>query len=206
MAADGSWPSIASWGLLSATALLDLFEVPEPRRSELEAARRPDSVLIQHPHYGRAVIRDNKPLLESRLKGCLQDGLTPEDWYRLLNQRVFFWPTRTRVDNLLGAATYRSTPQLVLTVPTEQIVDLHHDAISLSIINSGATRPFARPRGASTFQSIDDFDFEARRHRGQQAIAELTVDYAVPDMASMVESVVRHLPNGESETLWLVDD
>lgn len=206
MAADGSWPSIASHGLLSATALLDLFEVPEPRRTEIEGRCRPDSVVIEHPQHGRAVIRDNKPLLESRLRGCLQDGLTPEEWYRLLNRRTFFWPTRKRVDGLLGAATYRSAPQLVLTVPTKQIVALHRNAIALSTINSGATRPFAWPRGASTFLSIDDFDFESRRHRGQHAIAELTVDYAVPDIADVVESVVRHLPTGESEILWPVDE
>src|SRR5262245_53924072 len=101
MAADGSWPSIASRGLLSATALLDLFEVPEPDRTEIEGSSRPDSVAIEHPRYGRAVIRDNKPLLESRLSGCLEDGLAPEDWYRLLNQRAFFWLTRKRVDKLL---------------------------------------------------------------------------------------------------------
>ena len=110
MAADGSWPSIAERGLLSTTALLDLFEVLEPRRSEIEAPAEPESVVLEHPQHGQVTIRDNKPLLESRLKGCLLDGVTTEEWYRLLNRRVFFWPTRKRVDTLLGAAAYRAAP------------------------------------------------------------------------------------------------
>jgi hypothetical protein len=73
------------------------------------------------------------------------------------------------------------------------------------MINSGATKPFAWPRGESTFRSIHDFDFEARRRRGQYAIAEVTVDYAVPDMLDIVESVMRHLPDENSEVLWPVN-
>jgi hypothetical protein len=30
MAADGSWPSIRAYGLLSTASLVELFEVPEP--------------------------------------------------------------------------------------------------------------------------------------------------------------------------------
>lgn len=202
MAADGSWESIAEHGLMSCTALLDLFEVAEPTRSEIEAQRRPQSVRIEHPDLGIAVIRDNKPLLEGRLAGCLQDGMTPSDWYRLLNHRVFFWPTRKRVDTLLSAAAYRDAPQVVITVRTKDLVAAHANRITLSAINSGATRPFAWPRGARTFLSIDEFDWETRRRHGQSAIAEVAVDYAVGDMTDVVERVVRHRPDGSEELLW----
>jgi len=63
------------------------------------------------------VLRDNKPLSESKLAACLQDGLTPEDWYapedwyEILNGRLFFWPTSQRVETLLGAAAYSSIDQ-----------------------------------------------------------------------------------------------
>lgn len=202
MAADESWESIAERGLLSCTALLDLFEVADARRSEIEAERRPESVVIDHPDVGIAVIRDNKPLLEGRLAGCLQDGMTPTDWYRLLNRRVFFWPTRKRVDTLLAAAAYRDAPQIVISVRTNDLVVAHGDRITLSAINSGATRPFAWPRGASTFLSIEDFDWEARRRRGQSAIAEVAVDYAVGNVIDVVERVVRHHPDGSEELVW----
>ncbi len=200
MAADGSWPGIAQHGLLSATALLDLFEITDPLRYQLEAQRRPESRVIQHPVHGQAVIRDNKPLLESRLAGCLQGGMTPEQWYRLLNRRTFFWPTRKRVETLLAA--YRGAPQIVITVSTERLVAAHSDAICLSIINSGATRPFARPRGPDTFTPLDAFDFDARKRYGHTAIAELTVDYAVKDMLSVTERVDQHFPDGASAPLW----
>lgn len=203
MAADGSWPNIAHHGLLSVTALLDLFEISDPLRSQLEAQRRPDSVLIEHPVHGQAVIRDNKPLLESRLAGCLQGGMTAEEWYRLLNARTFFWPTRKRVDTLLGAAAYRAAPQIVITISTERLVAARHDAICLSIINSGATRPFAWPRGPDTFIPLVRFDFAARKRYGKSAIAELTVDYAVKDMLSVTERVDRHFPDGASATVWI---
>ena len=202
MAADGSWPSIARHGLLSATALCDLFEVTYPLRNAIEAQRRPDSVGIDHPVHGHAVIRDNKPLLESRLAGCLQGGMTPEQWYLLLNARTFFWPTRERVDTLLGAAAYRTASQVVITVSTERLVAAYGDAISLSAINSGATRPFAWPRGPDTFIPLAAFDYAARKRYGKNAVAELTVDYAAKDMGAVTERVDRHLSDGSSITLW----
>lgn len=202
MAADGSWPGIARHGLLSATALLDLFEIGDPLRFQLEAQRRPDSVLIDHPVHGHAVIRDNKPLLESRLAGCLQGGMTPEQWYRLLNARTFFWPTRERVDTLLDAAAYRTSPQVVVTISTERLVAAHADAICLSTINSGATKPFAWPRGPDTFTPLAAFDFSARKRYGKRAIAEVTVDYAVKDMVVVTERVERHFPDGSRSTVW----
>ena len=202
MAADGSWDSIASLGLLSTTALLDLFAEEADRRNQIERARRPESVTLTHPTYGTAVIRDNKPLLESRLRSCLQDDLAPGDWYALLNRRVFFWPTQERLERLVGAAAYRYSPKLVLIINTERLVKLYGEEITLSSINSGATSPFAWPRGLATFQSIDSFDFDPRRHRGAQAIAELAVNYSVPRITEVTETVIRRYPDGTVEEVW----
>lgn len=44
MAADGSWPSIRDRGLLSTSALLDLYEVTGDERVSLESRHRPESV------------------------------------------------------------------------------------------------------------------------------------------------------------------
>jgi hypothetical protein len=202
MAADGSWPSVADRGLLSTSALLDLFEIGEPERTEIEACRRPETVSLRHDVHGTASIRDNKPLLETRLAGCLEGGMTPEQWYRLLNGRVFFWPTRKRVETLLSAAAYRASPQVVIEIDTAALIAAHRDSIEVSTINSGATRPFAWPRGPDTFRALDDFDYEARRHRGQSAIAELTVIYAVTNVTALAVTVERRLPDGTRETLW----
>ena len=118
MAEHGSWPSIQRHGLLSTSALLDLFAVPEPQRGAIERAHRPNCVLLQHPSHGRAAIRDQKPMSDAALRRCLQDGMTPEEWYRLLNGRVFFWPTRSRLLGLLGARPYRSMDHDVLELDT----------------------------------------------------------------------------------------
>ena len=202
MAADKSWPSIVDHGLLSTTALLDLFEVTGDERATIEAARRPECAVVAHAVHGRAVIRDNKPLLEGRLAGCLEDGLTPSEWYCLLNSRVFFWPTEDRLRTLMGAEAYQASAKVVITVDTRALVARHARRMTLSTINSGATRPFARPRGLRTFVPLADFDWEARRHRGKNAVAEVAVDYSVPDIVEVAESAIRHLPDGGTELLW----
>src|SRR5688500_16955713 len=88
MAEEGAWESIARNGLLSTTALLDLFEINGPMRTEIENEHRSQSKTITHERYGSVVIRDQKPLRESSLKRCLR-GLTLSEWYQLLNSKVF---------------------------------------------------------------------------------------------------------------------
>lgn len=191
MASAGSWPSIQRHGLLSTTALLDLFGKSGPERLALEEQHRPEAVIIRHPEHGLAVVRDQKPLHEGRLRGCLRDGLTPRDWYRLLNSRVFFWLTRTRLDDLLQARAYRGARHLVLTLRTDLVVEQYADKIRLSAINSGATVYGVAPRGLGTFLSISEYPYsERRRARGPAgAIAELTIEGALPDVSALVVRV-----------------
>src|SRR2546423_380545 len=115
MAESGSWPGIQGHGLLSTSALLDLFEVDAELRTEVESARRPESVSITHPVHGTAIVRDQIPLREGPLKQCLV-GMTPVEWYRELNRRVFFWLSEERVGGLLRGQAYRGRPHDVLTV------------------------------------------------------------------------------------------
>ncbi len=44
MAHADSWDEIRRHGLLSTTALLDLFEIQEPERARIRSRRRPESV------------------------------------------------------------------------------------------------------------------------------------------------------------------
>lgn len=183
MAEPGSWPSIERHGLLSTSALLDLHGIHGPARDAIEARRRPQGVVV-----GAACIRDQKPMDDSGLRSCLQDGLQPEDWYRLLNGRVFFWLTRARLLRLLHARPYRGLPHEVIAFDTASLVAAHRDAITLSPINSGATRPFPAPRGRATFLPIADYPYAAwrsRRPRGERVV-ELTVQHAVCDAARFV--------------------
>lgn len=152
-----SWDSICRHGLLSTSALLDLFEVKGKDREELESCRRPESVTITHPKHGSAVIRDQKPIDESRLKASLQ-GMSAVEWYRLLNSMVFFWTTEKSLGWFLNARAYRHDAHCVITVDTQRLVETHKDHICLSSINSGSTlSDRLPPRGASTFKTIEGF-------------------------------------------------
>jgi hypothetical protein len=197
MAEDGSWDSIRRHGLLSTTALLDLYGVEGDRRLALEARRRPDSVPISGDGLPNAVIRDQKPMTESALAKCLTGGMTPEEWFRLLNQRAFFWMSRERLRGLLNARAYRGRPQTVLTVDTASLVAAHRPRIELSAINSGATIYNPQPRGRNTFLPIADYPFDERRktRRPEQSVVEFVVCDGVPDITNHL--IAAHRMHGD---------
>src|SRR6267378_3822031 len=89
MAHVDAWDGIQRHGLLSTTALLDLFEIEGPERANIRSHRRSESVIIEHEIHGKAVIRDNKPLDDQGLLRCLTD-FSPSEWYEILNDKVFF--------------------------------------------------------------------------------------------------------------------
>jgi hypothetical protein len=188
MAHASAWPSIERYGILSTSALLDLFEIGGAQRNQLEACRRSRSEEITHPERGRALLRDQIPLNESKLATALQDGLTPRDWYLTLNRKVFFWGPVSRLAILRQAREYESHRQTIVVIDTERLVARHADRILLSHMNSGATQPMAFPRGLRTFLPIDLYPLAERRKKyGEKgAVAEITVDYSVPDVRDIV--------------------
>jgi hypothetical protein len=190
MAEANSWSSIRKHGLLSTTALLDLFEINDDLRRSLESQHRPNSVKITHREHGEAVIRDQKPLREGPLAKCLV-GMTPKQWYRTLNSYVFFWVTEARLKTLLEAKAYRGKTHTVIAVDTARLLKTNARAVRLSPINSGSTIYNPRPRGADTFQPISKYPFEERRRiRGLgNAVAELAIRYAVSDISGCVLEV-----------------
>lgn len=193
MAEAGSWPGIARHGLLSTSALLDLFAVPAEARAGLEAQHRPETTILTHPVYGRAVLRDQKPMDDAGLARCLRDGLTPADWYRLLNGRVFLWPSEDRLRRLLHARPYRGRAHDVIMLDAAPLVRAYRDRIELCPINSGATKPFAQPRGRDTFLPIAACPFaqwRGRRKAGERVV-EITIPGGIPDVARYVRSVTQ---------------
>jgi hypothetical protein len=206
MAAVGGWPSIRKHGLLSTTALLDLFELTGVDREAIEAARRPDWVTITHHVHGDVAIRDNKPISDKKLAKCLEDMSCP-DFYRSLNSRVFFWLSESRLERLLRARAYRDIEQTIITVDTELLLEHHASAVTLSAINSGSTVFAAQPRGTATFRRIEDYDFEMWRRRRSRstAIAELAVDHGIPDITAVAMSVELHRPGQPRIPIWSRD-
>lgn len=191
MAHEGGWPAIRDHGLLSATALLDAYAVSGKDRTALQSQNRPESVALKHKSLPGAVIRDQKPMSDGALKKCLQDGLTPKDWYEILNSKSFFWLSPARIWRLLKARAYRNSTQTVLTIDTKGVVANYHNRIRLSPINSGSTIFKPQPRGHDTFKRIEDFPFAARsatRSR-ENNVVELVVEHSVPDIAKYVLAV-----------------
>lgn len=205
MAEDGSWPSIRERGLLSTVALLDLYNVTGLARVEIEGRRRSSGVALEQPGLPPAMIRDQLPMDDGGLRRSLPPHLTPADWYRLLNQKVFFWLTRERLIRLLKAGTYRDRPHTVIEVSTRKLVAAHRDRIWFCPMNSGSTKPYPHPRDDKTFQRISDYPYSywrSRRVRGERVV-ELAVDYSVPDINQFVTRVVQMQASQEFGSLSL---
>ena len=173
LAEAGSWPSIQRHGLLSVSALLDLFEVDGERRDELESQLRPKPVTLRHPSHGAVVLRDQKPLSWAKLSACLID-MTPTEWIRLLNRHVFFWLDRRHLDRLLNAKEYRERSHDVITFDTRSVLRSHE--AHLSPINSGSTLFNPARRGRTTFRPLAVYEVLEKRKP-----IEFLIERCVPD-------------------------
>lgn len=204
MAEDGSWESISRHGLLSTSALLDLFEVSGAARNSIESQHRPQSTTVSHEAHGTCVIRDQKPMSIGALQKCLADGLSPADWFRILNGRVFFWATRDRLLRLLKGRMYRDLFHDVLTIDCRPLVKDYFGAIQLCAYNSGSTIYNPVSRGNNTFQSIADYPFDLwRAKRGKSnAVAEVTIAYSVPNIRDYTLRCERMRGDQIVKTLW----
>lgn len=173
----GALTGILRHGLLPTHDLLTLFEVAEADRPSIERQRRPASVVLTHRVHGRATITDNLPLSMAALAVCLDDGLAPEDWLRILNGRVFFWADRDGLATLMGARLNRRRDRLVLVLDTLGVARQAGARMELSAINSGATIRRPARRGLHTFTPLDRHSYEEwRRLRGKlDRVREVTV-------------------------------
>ncbi len=192
MAERGSWESIKHYGLLSTSALLDHYSIQPPRRTEIEARHRPESVELNKYGLPRAVVRDQIPMSDEGLKRALPSRLSPSDWYKLLNHKVFFWLSENRLHKLTNAKTYRDQEHDVLEVDTRSLIKAHRNEIWLCPINSGCTKPMPHPRDETIFARIEDYQYAYWRERRsrQERVVELAVDYSVQDIRDHVRRVV----------------
>ncbi|HXC53400.1 MAG TPA: hypothetical protein VN634_21115 [Candidatus Limnocylindrales bacterium] len=186
MAWEGSWPLITKLGLLSSEALTSSFAISEPDRTALLSMQRRESVVISNAGGEIAVLRDQKPLSEKKLKSCLTD-CDATTWYRILNERVFFWLNFQRLITLMSAAEYRARTHTIIYVDSASLVAKYEPSIEITHMNTGNTRPFAHSRGRSTFRTLADYPYESRRRSPDySAIVELTIRNQVPDMLNHV--------------------
>lgn len=190
MAEEDSWPSIQERGLMSTTALLDLYGVEGEERDAIEAVKRTRMVSLSRPGLPTVWIRDNLPVNETVLRRTLV-GVDEPEFYRMLNSRVFFWVNRGRLDKLRNAGAYKGRRHDILEIDTALLVHEYEEQIELSHLNSGAVHPAANyPRGSGTFRNITDYRWRERLAVNRaEPIVELTIPYAVPDIHRFVLSV-----------------
>lgn len=191
MAMRNSWPLIQRYGLLPTNGLLELFEVDDQQRTELTTKRRPAAVPISHPIIGEAVIRDQIPMYDHHLERCLTNGLSPKDWHKRLNERVFFWLSEERLQRLLCASAYKKDEHIVLKLSTSRLIQDYSAQIELSPMNSGCTMPFPHPRGKATFLPIPKYPYTEWRAKRKKidTVVELTVIGGIPNVTNYVEEV-----------------
>lgn len=204
MAEAESWENVRRRGLLSTRALLDLFAVDKPRRTQIETQYRSDDEVICHPEHGQATIRRHSPRLKpGHLQNVLPDNVQPSEWYRLLNGKVFFWSNRDRLNNFLKAEAHRDRHHDVLTVCTRSLVAQYDGQITLSHMNSGEVRRDTHKRDQNTFKTIDNYRCSKRKYRNTcECFAELTVEGRVLDIEQHVLSVDRWTGANRLENIW----
>lgn len=190
MAEADTWPSIRRHGLLSTSEVVRRAKLPAEVAAKLIRQHRPEKVSIDVPGIGKLSLRDQKPMAEGRLKLALVDGTTPQEWYELINGRVFFWAEEQRLLRLLNAKHYRTLEHDVLTLDTASLLAAHGDQFELCHMNSGNTFPIPHHRGRNAFRTIADY---ADRKNGapRKDVVEVTVLRQVEDIAQHVVEVRR---------------
>lgn len=190
MAEKGTWPSIRDRGLLSASAALDLFGINGANRRILEAEQRRQKIDLVPNSPDSIVLRDQKPMPEERLLRALKGGVTPEQWYQSINEKVFFWAQEERLHVLLNAREYKTLEHDVITIDATRFIPAYAQKIWLCHMNSGNTWPMPHPRDQHTFCRIPEYPAK-RSGAPAKEVVEITVDYHVPDIEDYALEVWR---------------
>lgn len=190
----GAWPSIERHGLLSTNAALVHFDAPRDIIAKVSAHPRPATITLDHPENGTLILNDQLPLNEKALTVCLDGGLSPQDWLRILNDRVFFWPDEANLERLLGARINRGRVRDVLVFDTLSLAHAAHDRMELSPINSGATIRKPARRGPETFTPISALSYRNwQRKRGRRdTVREVTVVHALSNPGAHLLEIRSH--------------
>jgi hypothetical protein len=194
-----NWKSIQAQGLLSTQRLVELSTNVD--RSMLRQ-HRPNGEYLD---FG-AFIRDQSPMPRKSIERALRSGVTPEDWFELLNSKVFFWLDLNRLNRHRAAC--KSQKQVVLAIDAGRMLEQYSPFASVSPINSGNAMRAAVPRNLTTFVPYEKWvesgwDSEqvpgiSRRSRSSWP-AELTITGEIPDIARFVIGSV-YLDAGERLT------
>ena len=173
-----NWESIRRDGLLTTDSLVKrgAFGAEVERGA---GAHRPEIMILPDG----AVIRDQKPMPPAKLAPRLDDGLSPEDWYALLNAAVFFWLDPERLERHLAA---QRRPMMLLTFDAPRLVQDHAAQAFVTPFNTGAAYRKPARRGLRTFVPVERWRTEGwasenPTRKPAHAPAELVIRADLPD-------------------------
>jgi hypothetical protein len=194
---ERNWASVQAHGLLSTKRLAAAsgYDLEQLRLHRATGLTLDSGVRI----------RDQSPMPPAVLGKYLQDGLSPEDWYDLLNSKVFFWLDPDRLNRQRRACGV--APQRVLVIDAVRMLKKHASLAAVTPINTGNAMRAAAPRGLSTFVpwerwTSDGWESEkvgrtASRPANHKPV-ELTIEDAVEDI---MDHVIEMIPLGAGQTL-----
>lgn len=159
---------LASRALLSTAVLLQAAGDAEA----LIYLRRRRAVHVPIQVEGlEVIIRDQRPISETALAKCLEGDCQRADYYELLNNRVFLWPTVERLRRHYDR--YETEEPLLLRLPTREIIARNPHA-EFSRLNSGATRANSYLGGIAPLRGRETFQTAEKCHYGISSVAEVT--------------------------------
>ncbi|MHB1447045.1 MAG: DUF7002 family protein [Acidimicrobiales bacterium] len=139
------------------------------------------------------VLRDQGPLLARKDLATVLDGVTPGDWVRLLNARVYLFTDKAPMDKMLSKYLERDGCQDVITFSPLRLFEAVGDRLELAAQNSGAVARTSTPyKSATTFVPLSLFP--------DRKPAEVTIRGGLDDLSPIVRAE-RCYPDGTRELL-----
>lgn len=143
------------------------------------------------------LVRDQRPMPPSALLRCLDAGISPQAWYRLVNAKVFFWASIERLNRHLAACGDR--PQTVIVVDSSRLLGRYGEAALVTAFNVGNARRRPPARGTRSFVPLaawlaTRWESEAKpdcpRRAQSHPPAEIAIEGSVPDLMELVVEAV----------------
>jgi hypothetical protein len=168
-------------------SFLSLWVVTDPKRPVIEREVRRSAAELEHPRYGKAVIRNQNPKYKRKLRKALTD-CTPQERCQLLNRKVFFWLSEERLGGHMAARENRGKRHLVLTIDSYRL--------TTTCEGKNIVRPEFGQRDSvyaierhSLLMPMRDYPFAEPLARGPYyTLVEVALDVAAPDILNFVTS------------------
>ena len=149
---------------------------------------------------GTAVVITENRLSCAKLSDALDDDLTPSDWLKMLNNRVFFWPSPHFGEQHLNSRLKLGFACEWQVYDTLRLLRPVWARAEIAPINTGSTLRKPARRGLATFAPLDGLDYPAwRKSRGNASpdmIKEVTVRGSLAHAGTALLSTEPAAPTG----------